>query len=238
MTPGEELKRWLSTTKKLFPYKGEQLTLAEIAKREQVSLFAIYGRWKRARRTERLPALLVEYNGEMRRLKSVAEAEGVTESSIASRIKRGGSTKTQRQRGLRCPKFEYNGEMLIASEIARREGVSRQAIQQRIAANGKPARALEEKGRICSRCKGVGHYVRTCGQQREAKAPKVAKLPKPEKASKSARKPITCGICGKSGHRDVTCWRVNLHPWVAGDGLGMESTLPLDSGERAPTSCP
>ena len=217
MTPKERLKEWLHTTKKLFPYKGEMLTLSEIAERERVKLRTIYARWQRARRTERLPALLVEYNGEMRRLKSVAEAEGVTESSIASRIKRGGSTKTQRERGLRCPKFEYKGEMLIASEIAKREGVSRQAINQRIAVNGSPTRAPKEKGRICSRCKGVGHYARTCGRGREAKALKVAKPPKPEKAPKSARKPITCGICSKPGHRDVTCWRVNLHAWVAGE---------------------
>lgn len=153
-------RKWAATATKLFPYKGEQLTLAAIAEREGIQPWSVYGRWLRCKRTEARPTRTFSYNGQQCPIKVIAEAEGVTEVSISNRIKRGGSALTMAARGLRCPKFEYHGELLHASEIARREGVSKQAINQRIATSGTAMKKPRQAPYKCGKCGRLGHTAK------------------------------------------------------------------------------
>lgn len=188
------MTNWADTSRKPFPYKGEQLTLSEIAKREGVAPVAIHHRWLRSKRTEKAPKQpkplkLYEYNGEHRTLADIAAAEGINKGAVWYRLSTTGTMKTKTELGQRWRLFDYHGEQLTIPQIAKREGVTRQAINERISRFGSV------------------HKLQKQPQAHEEKAKEPAR----------SRKPYTCRSCNQPGHSVQSCWYRRKATPVASD---------------------
>lgn len=127
-------------TTKLYPYQGEQLTMAEISSRCGVAAQMIHNRLHRgwtleaATSTPAQTRQMYAYQGEMLTLREISDRCGVEEKTIRGRMDKMHLTAEEAAHAKpdRKKRYLYRGEMLTMDEIAAKSGVARSTIRRRM----------------------------------------------------------------------------------------------------------